>query len=323
MIAEININHYYRTYIEDAKKDKVTFEEQLQSAIGVKDEVKRYLENNKSDILSSIAIKLDDYKEYNSEIYVDNEDLYKRVNRSLKYYDEGKERIYILQIIKYCNILKKIYYLNISIKQTENRSNLSFKQYREYVKKFYQYGVHKCCLQGYAYKYSYGIGKLMINRWKLIGANLPNYKGRKIIDYKATKAAKEQLLREGKIPYNKEDAEIYKERGIKYPGVPYLVYKDNDIVYDIDINDCAYIATRNIEFEHLETIGKNIRNKTQEQLAGECKSEEDVFKLSCDINHKLKVYLYFDKTVYLKYIRNVSENKYERGAHNSQNRQRF
>lgn len=323
MVAEININHYYRIYIENAKKDKLLFEEQLKSIIDIKDSIKKYLECNKDDILSSIAIRLEDYNEYKNDIYDDNEDLYKRVNRSLKYYDEGKERIYILQIIKYCNTLKKIHYTNISIKQSENRTNISFKQYKEYVKAFYQYGVHKCCLQGYAYKYGYGIGKLMINRWKLIGSNLPNYKGRKIIDYKATKKAKEQLLKEGKIPYNKEDAEIYKERGIKYPGVQYLVYIDNDIVYDIGINDCAYIANRNIEFEHLDTIGKTLRNKSQEQIAKECMTEEEVFKLPCDINHKLKIYLFFDKTVYLKYIRNVSENKYDRGAHNCQNRQRF
>ena len=323
MIAEITLRDYYRVYLDDAKSDKLKFKEQLNNYIGIKNDSKKYLSDNENNILKSITINLTNYKEYNNEIYNNEEELLKRVNNSLKYYSEGKERIYILQIIKYCNVLKKIHDLNIAIKQVENRSKITFKEYRNYVKQFYQYGVHKCCLEGYAYKYGYGIGKLMISRWKLIGSNLPNYKGRKIIDYKATKEAKEKLLKEGKIPYNKEDAEIYKERGIKYNGVKYVVYKDNDIVYDISINDCSYIATRNLEFEHLETINKSIRGLSQQELANTCKTEEDVFKLSCDLNHKLKVYLCFDKTVYLKYIRNASENKYERGAHNCQNRQRF
>ena len=118
-------------------------------------------------------------------------------------------------------------------------------------------------------------------------------------------------------------AEVYKFRGIKYDGVPYVVYQKQTAFYDIDVLNSRYIARTNLNFEHHETINKSMRGKTQEEIANECNVKEDVFNLPCDIRFKLMVYNYFDKTAYLNYIRNAEQCKYKRGAHNSQNRQRF
>lgn len=321
MVPDIEIKHYYRKYLEDANSDITKFQEDYNVAADVKGSVRKYISEHKVFIAKSIGIKLTDYKtEWIIGQYSSDEALLNKVYSKLEVYQEGQERIALLQIIKYCNLLKKCRTLNTAIELAKKRAKLTFSKYREYVAKFYQYGVQKCCVEGYAYHYGYGLGDLMINRWKFDNTD----KIRKnFIDYKATNAAKAKLIAEGKTPYSKKMAEVYKLRGLKYDGVPYIVYRKDSVFYDIRITNNRYVASRNIEFEHVEHIHHKLRGKPYEEIAKECGNKESVLNLRCDIRCKLTIYNMVDKTAYLKYIRNVEQCKYKRGAHNSQNRQRF
>lgn len=320
MIPDIEIKHYYNKYLEDANNDLIKFQEEYEVAINIKNDTRKFIKEQ-IRVINNININLSDYKqEWIIGKYNPNNDLLNKLNSKLELYNNGEERIVILQLIKYCNVLKKCNQLNTAIDLAKRRHELSYKEYRKFVANYYQYGVHKCCIEGYAYNYGYGIGDLIINKWKFTKTEHSN--NTKVIDYKATNNAKKKLILEGKIPYNKEDAEIYKLRGIKYEGIPYVVYKEKNDFYEIAIINNRYINPQNLKFEHHETISANLRNKGFEQIAQEC-SKDEILHLKCDIRYKLIIYNCADKTAYLKYIRNVEQSKFQRGAHNSKNRQRF
>ena len=64
-------------------------------------------------------------------------------------------------------------------------------------------GVHKALLDGHAYRFSHGIGDLMINYWKYVDG----VRG-KIVDWNATNKRKKEILDAGLKLYDKEEAEI-------------------------------------------------------------------------------------------------------------------
>ena len=109
----------------------------------------------------------------------------------------------------------------------------------------------------------------MINRW----THDPKDNKRKRIDHRKTALAKEKLIAEGKKPYNKEEAEIYKLRGLKYDGVPYVVYQEDTSFYNIDIVNNQYVAHQNLDFEHTEYYSRELRGKSHEQNAAEIKDK--------------------------------------------------
>lgn len=321
MVPDIEIKHYYKKYLEDANSDIKKFQEEYDIAVNVKGNIREFITERLGFISKNIGISMSDYKiEWVIGQYNPDETLLNKVYSKLEVYQEGQERIVLLQIIKYCNLLKKCRAINTAIKLAEKRSKLKFSKYRDYVAKFYQYGVQKCCLEGYAYQYGYGLGDLMINRWKYSDEDKIK---KNFIDYKATNEAKAKLIAEGKTPYSKKMAEVYKLRGIKYDGVPYIVYKKTPTFYDICVVNNRYVARQNIQFEHTEYIHKELRGKSYEEIASQCLTRDSVLNLRLDIRAKLVIYNIVDKTAYLKYIRNVEQCKYKRGAHNSQNRQRF
>lgn len=320
MVPDIDIHHYYEKYIEDANSDIERFKENHNVAVKMRDSLKQYLLSNITYIANSLGIKLVEYgQEWIDGIYNPKRLLINKVYDKLEEYKAGEERIMLMQIVKYCNVLRKINALNSYIRLAKKRSELTFKQYRDYVAKFYQYGVHKCCLEGYAYGYGYGLGDLMINRW----THDPKDNKRKRIDYRKTASAKEKLIAEGKKPYDRKEAEIYKLRGLKYDGVPYVVYQEDTSFYNIDIVNNQYVAHQNLDFEHTEYYSKELRGKSHEENAAEIKDKKEVYSIKADLRTKLKLYTLVDKGAYLNYIRNVDQKKYQRGAHNSKNRKRF
>lgn len=320
MVPDIDIYHYYEKYIEDVNSDIERFKENHDVAVKMRDSLKQYLLSNITYIANSLGIKLVEYgQEWIDGIYNPKRLLINKVYDKLEKYKAGEERIMLMQIVKYCNVLRKIGALNTYIRLAKKRSELTFKQYRDYVAKFYQYGVHKCCLEGYAYGYGYGLGDLMINRW----THDPKDDKCKRMDYRKTALAKEKLIAEGKKPYNKKEAEIYKFRGLEYDGVPYVVYQEDVNFYNIDIVNNRYVAHQNLDFEHTEYYGLQLRGKSHEQNAAEIKDKKEVYSIKADLRTKLRLYTLVDKNAYLNYIRNADQKKYQRGTHNSKNRKRF
>lgn len=315
MLPDITIKGYYLQFVHNAKIDIVKYKENLNTTIKVKEELYKYIEDNKTILRNSFDINLDDIKvewcnkEYNSKEY-----LYNLIIVLLRNTTEHPNRVILLQLVKYCNILRNEYKYNKLIELANKRKDIKFNVYRKYITAYYT-KVHKCVLQGMGYKFGYGIGTYIINHWKLDPTRVKN---KVHLDYAATNAKKKELLSKGIKLYDDKEAAWYAARHIPYDAVDYRVYKENTDWYEFTFIKSDIFKSSNCDYQRTEYVATKYRGMSYTKMADElCHTEDDIYNLQVDIKYKLNILLYKDPTKYLNYIRNAEQCKYQRGAHNS------
>lgn len=315
MLPDITIKGYYLQFVHNAKIDIVKYKENLNTTIKVKEELYKYIEDNKTILRNSFDINLDDIKiewcnkEYNSKEY-----LYNLIIVLLRNTTEHPNRVILLQLVKYCNILRNEHKYNKLIELANKRKDIKFNVYRKYITAYYT-KVHKCVLQGMGYKFGYGIGTYIINHWKLDPTRVKN---KVHLDYAATNAKKKELLSKGIKLYDDKEAAWYAARHIPYDAVDYRVYKENTDWYEFTFIKSDIFKSSNCDYQRTEYVATKYRGMSYTQMADElCHTEDDIYNLQVDIKYKLNILLYKDPTKYLNYIRNAEQCKYQRGAHNS------
>ena len=318
MIVEIDIKDYYKAFIDNANSDIEKYQEEInvnhKLLISTKDYIEKYILYINHQF--NINLKENFNISWNEETYSEDEHLTDTINARLK--DAvGEDRIILLQLLRYSELLKFIDDCNKKIELANNRSKITPKKYKEYLKKYYLQSVHKALLDGHAYRFSHGIGDLMINYWKYV-----NGVRSKIVDWNETNKRKQEILNAGLKLYDKEEAEIYKIRGIKYDGIPYVVYKTNNEYYDIELVNCKSFSKNNIKFKHANYIPTKFRKRTPEDIANQFNSVDEIAVQDLGIRHKLIVALEKDPSIYLKYIRNVEAVRQKRGSHTTKNSER-
>lgn len=203
-----NQEHFY-TFIGKSKINAKEAARSLETSRTVRDNTYAYLTEKKEYIKNTFNIDLDKYEsEWVNKVYNKSEDLYNIAKKLLEKYESGEERIVLLQIVKYCVVLKKCYNSRIAFELYTKQKNINYKQYLNYLRDYY-YTVHKCVLQGYAYNYAHGTGDLIVSIFK-------NVNPKTVVDWMATKRNKEKLIKEGVKVYNELEAAWYSARGIKY-----------------------------------------------------------------------------------------------------------
>ena len=318
MIVEVDITDYYKAFIDNANSDIEKYQEERKTNYDLLISTKQYIEKYILYINHQFNINLKENFpiSWNKEKYCNDEHLTDIINIELKD-TVGEDRIILLQLLRYSELLKFIYNCDKKIELANNRSKITPKQYKEYIKKYYMQSVHKTLLDGNAYRFSHGIGDLMINYWKYVNG----VRG-KIVDWNATNKRKKEILDAGLKLYDKEEAEIYKIRGLKYDGIPYVVYKTNNEYFDIELVNCKSFSKKNIKFKHANYIPAKFRKRTPEDIANEFNSVDDIAVQDLGIRHKLVVSLEKDPTIYLRYIRNVEAVRQKRGSHTTKNSER-
>ena len=318
MIVEIDITDYYKAFVDSANSDIEKYQEERKTNYDLLISTKQYIEKYILYINHQFNINLKENFpiSWNEEKYCSDEHLTDIINIGLKD-TVGEDRIILLQLLRYSELLKFIYNCEKKIELANNRSKITPKQYKEYIKKYYMQSVHKTLLDGHAYRFSHGIGDLMINYWKYV-----NGVRSKIVDWNATNKRKKEILDAGLKLYDKEEAEIYKIRGLKYDGIPYVVYKTNNEYFDIELVNCKSFSKKNIKFKHANYIPAKFRKRTPKDIASQFNSVEEIAVQDLGIRHKLIVALEKDPTIYLKYIRNVEAVRQKRGSHTTKNSER-
>ena len=318
MIVEVDITDYYKAFIDDANSDIQKYQEERKTNYDLLISTREYVEKYILYINHQFKINLKEKFpiSWNDKTYCESEHLTDAVNAELTN-AISDDRIILLQLLRYSEILKFIYICDKKIEFANTRSKITPKQYKEYLIKYYMHGVHKALLDGYAYRFSKGIGDLMINYWKYVDG----VRG-KIVDWAATNKRKQEIIDAGLKLYDKDEAEIYKIRGLKYDGIPYVVYKDNKEYFDIELLNCKSFSKRNIKFKHANYIPYKFRKRTPEDIANQFNSVEEIAVLDLGIRHKLIVALEKDPTIYLRYIRNVEAVRQKRGSHTTKNSKR-
>ena len=309
MLPDITIKGYYLQFVHNAKTDIVKYKENLDTTIKVKEEVYKYLEDNKNILKDSFDINLDDIeiewrnKEYNSKEY-----LYNLTIVLLRNTVEHPNRIVLLQLAKYCNVLRNEHKYNKLIELATKRKDIKFSVYRKYITAYYT-KVHKCVLQGMGYKFGYGIGTYIINHWKLDPKRIKN---KVHLDYAATNAKKKELLAKGIKLYDDKEAAWYAARHIPYDAVDYRVYKESTDWYEFTFIKSDLSKHYSLDYQRTEYVASKYRGMSYTKMADTlCKTEEDIYTLQVDIKYKLNILLYKDPTKYLRYVRTADQIKYK------------
>ena len=128
-----NQEHFY-TFIGKSKINAKEAARSLETSRTVRDNTYAYLTEKKEYIKNTFNIDLDKYEsEWVNKVYNKSEDLYNIAKKLLEKYESGEERIVLLQIVKYCVVLKKCYNSRIAFELYTKQKNINYKQYLNYL----------------------------------------------------------------------------------------------------------------------------------------------------------------------------------------------
>lgn len=299
--AEKKLKDYYNSYKAKASGDILYYKSKLNFYTTKRHSYRQQLIAN-YDKYKELGIELDEYPfEYKMGIYSDNK-LNKAALKLIDKVTNEEDKKLINDLLIYTNIVKLLNDTKILLEEATDRDNLTYKQYEEYVLKYYS-EVARQLLDGYGYNMNYHIGMVFLER-----VDLPHKEGRKIIDYQATKAAKQKVIDEGKRPYEAKTAALYKARGLKYDGVPYIVYRYNDtFCYKWHFVNSIFLDRLNMEFEARDyTESKMYKDDcyTTEGILNYYDNDIDkVLNSKLGLKQKTSAVLKHDETKYVKFIR--------------------
>lgn len=319
MKADYDAKQYYYMYINSINKSikdtKENIDKLKKDIIVVHDYL---ISNSVLLIFNNNNFKIGDYFKLIGENKFYNEYI-DYLNKEIKTTSNIKYRQYLIQMLKYYSINNKIKDNKELLIIIKDRSKIKFRQFESYLRKYY-YCVHNNLIYGYQYKFSNRFGYLGFNRWKFENTN--NLK-KTIIDFKATNMAKQELIKKGKKPYDKKEAEYYKLKGWKYDGIQYTVFKNDDYFVDLELVDGTLPLKSTIVFDKLFYVGRTLKTISFDEIAKKYKTLEEINELPLAVTHKMTIYNKINKGNDLNYIRHGSENKYLYRKYYSKNRQRF
>lgn len=282
--TDINPKVVYLNIINKERGKINILTKKLDRILAAKEKCYNWLSARKEEIYKLYKIELDNYKiEFIDKTYNEEKALETKVLKYLRH-PEGEDRQYIIQLAKWCSILKNEKQIQFDIQVSRSKYNMSFRDFQGYLFKYYS-KVHKVLLQGDAYKFGNGFGTIFMRTVNF------TENGKKKIDFAATRKNKNKLLAEGKIPYNKREAERCNIEGIHYDGVPYVVYQDKtkEVVLDIT-NSKLFMSRGKVSFNSTSYINLKYRDMSFEEIIEKyCPTEESVADLQTDLYTKRSI----------------------------------
>lgn len=304
MIPDIKIKEFYLRYVFNAKRDIEKYTQTLQSIKETIDELHNYIAENIEKLNAKYGIDLNNFDiEWNKREYNASKYLLKQITNLLKTIEE--DRTLLIQILKYCFKLKEQYDTKRLIIIADKRKDLSFKEYKSYVNKYYL-GVHKAVLEGFGYKFNDELGTFIINYYKMDNPT------KKTIDFAETNRKKKEIIAKGLKPYDDKDAAWYKERGLPYDGVEYRVYLDKKFYYDFTFIKSKIFKKKELDYKRTEYVHLKLRGLSYQEMADKyCNTIDDIINLNVDLKYKLNILLYKYPQKYLNFVRNADQSKYK------------
>lgn len=255
----------------------------------------KYLSARKVNIATDYNLILDDYTiEFVNQEYNPLLELEKNVIKLLKKDIKG-ERQDVIELAKWCSILKNEYNTYKELKLCKKKSELTFDEYKTYLFDYYCQ-VHKIILEGNTYKFGHGIGTIRFRKFVFN----ENYRS---IDFDATRKRKQEIIDAGKKVYNKLEAINAKVQGKEYDGIPYVVYKTNNYGYSLKLENSIIVRDRlPYDFKPVSYINAKYRGYNYNQIIEKfCKTEDDINYLQVDLRTKLALLLIINPGVSLRF----------------------
>lgn len=306
MVPDIKLKDYYCSYVYDAESDIESYNKEIEQILLTRSDLRIYIENHINVLKTEYGIDITRYDiEWNKEQYNCSNSLNNLIVNTLQLYDDNKNRAILIQVLKYCKTLERENELIKLIDSANIRKNITFKDYKKYITKFYS-EVHRCVLNGEGYVFDEGIGTFLINYWKL-----DKSRTKAIIDFAATNKRKKEIIASGKKLYDEDEARFYKEQGIPYDGVQYKVYRSDSNLYEMTFINSKVFGRKELDFQRTEYVHAKFRGLSYQQIADNfIKTNEDLINLNVDLRYKLNILIYLEPSNYLKFIRNGEQSKY-------------
>ena len=297
LAADLDTKTMYLQFVNKAKIQYERLAKKVERLAKSKEDCYQYLIPRKESIATNYKLNLDDFvieianQTYNPELALEKKVL--KLLKSNKYEDRQD----IIQLAKWCSIIKNEYNTCNELRICKKKAMLTFNDYKQYLFDYYN-KVHQILLNGDAYKFSFGIGTIYFKRFKFS----EEYK---TIDYAATKKRKQELIDAGYIPYKKCDDMTAQSEGKEYNGIPYVVYKNDTYGYKLVFENSLFGKEKKLyDFKPVKYINAKYRGYTYEQIIKYfCKTEEDIAKLQVDIRTKLSLLLIANPGTSLRFIR--------------------
>lgn len=294
----ISVRDYYNAMLSSFSMALQKIDKQISDieddCVGLRDKVAVYADK--------LDVDVRDYKEFKQDKYIDGKlfNILSTIVHDFRTKDDVK--IYAMMIYSYAAKRKAQYELARRKESYTKALSLSFSDYRHIIKTFY-YKVQSALLDGKGYEISSGLGWLCFNR-----VLIKNDK--KVLDYAATAANKKKLLSEGKILWNKDEAEKAELDGIEYKGVDYRIYRNVECVYEFPILFSKFNkGMLKISYLNWRTPENQIHNA--DLLKKTNGNVNKIKALDVDLKTKLSLCLQADKMLYLKFIRNEAQTSYK------------
>lgn len=257
--------------------------------------------NNEKLYEERFGIKLNDYLDYRNNKYEDGK-FYKvakglYLNRSNDY----ELTVDLFNLYNLANQQKKVYDLEKEIEFNNKLLKINKKEYTEILRTFMTEVHKRLILEGEGYAFGHNIGWICINRCVI-------KKGRKQIDYAATKKREAELKAAGKRIYNKEEAEWCQKNGIEYKAEDKRVFMTNEYCYEIPLISSKMPNADKLKLEIADYRHASLRGKTNDDLIAECENDTTkICELGLDLKTKLTLCDKADKLIYTKFIRNEDQ----------------
>lgn len=259
------------------------------------------LKSNVDIYKTNFKVDLNKYPEFVENRYIDGTFLKVTkgmfINRSNDYYLVSD----LFNLYNYAKKQKDKQDLKNKINLYEKILQISFKEYTNIIK-VYMTEVHKkLIIEGGGYVFGENIGWICANRCLIT-------KSRPKLNYSATKKKKEELIKEGKRIYNDIEKKWCQSNGIEYKAEDYRVFMKKEYCYEIPLIGCKLPDGSKYKLTISDYRHNSMRNKSNEDLIKECNNDiNKICELPVDVKTKLTLCDTVDKTLYIKFIRNETQ----------------
>lgn len=303
MTPDVTITDYYWKFIEHNKSIIKEAKSKLKNINNNKEDLYKYITENKNEIKSIVGINVNTCDEYTTKTYCKPMKLRNYCLKFIRNNNDTAKKVLVINCLKYCSTLEAEYNNKAIVNKFEEYNKLTLRQYEALISNYYA-KVHKCVLQGFAYKFTNKLGSYIINRWSTINSDKYN----KYVDYNATAKKKKEIIAAGKKPYNKAEAKWYADHNLEYDGIPYVIYSQYDKWYEFRFIGTKQCSPKYMEYQRTEYVNSKYRGMSYKQIADTlCNTEDDIYELPLDIKYKLNILLYKFPMKYLNFVRTNKE----------------
>jgi hypothetical protein len=178
-----------------------------------------------------LNIDLDSYTEFKTPYAHSGSNSLFYLIRSYDGIELSKEQGLLMRaVLRYAKVVNSRIVAVQQLNAVIARERIDRDTYVSLVRRYYK-EMEAEVLKGKAYKFNSNLGIVLVNYLKTSSFLRP----KAFINWQATKKAKEALIEEGKVPYDKEKHEAYIKAGLEtqYDGIRYTIYENRDFSFQV------------------------------------------------------------------------------------------